>query len=263
MSPVSMGMMTKGVCRAMLKLGNAKLKGKNTIRHSFGRGTGDTAPRSLSEDASHHLGDAAFASVPLLIAADRLCVTPAGSLPPDICQEFRETAGSNSRRRNNPDSIQFDDTSTYSFTFKGRNIDFCEWATCGFYMMKPVPLSKFLGASDGLRLVAYCLPGRGKAFTPPAVSGMLNNCESLEDMAAKTSSGVVYFMEANVVASTSQIMVSHDERVGGDVNDDDDENRDDDVDDDDIENYESEGSVTSDAEEERAVFSGKFEHSCI
>lgn len=265
MGPASMGMMTKGVCRAMLKFGNAKLKGKNAIRHSFGgsgsgtvrresqwgrsslttsttnntttagAGAGASAggDRQYSEDSTLSAAsllldhsDIAYASVPLLSAADRFVVTPAGSTPPDIHQEFQESVGSRSRRQNHPDTVKFDNNSTYSITFKGRNIDFCEWSTCGFYMIKSASLNSFLGASSGLRLVAYCFEQpspspSGRSSTPisgkpssdfaPVPSQVPPTSYSLEMLATQSISKMVYLMEINVTASTSQIMVSNDD----------------------------------------------------
>mgnify|MGYP003384949399 CR=1 FL=1 len=249
--PASMGMMTKGVCRAMLKFGNAKLKGKNAIRHSFGgNGSGSTVrresqwgrssltDRQISEDSTASFplfsldtdfADVAYASVPLLSAADRFVTTPIGETPPDIYQEFQESVGNRSKRRNNPERVKFDNTSTYSITFKGRNIDFCEWSTCGFYMIKSASLNSFLGASSGLRLVAYCLDQpTGRSSTPTTTNKPLpdslpapgsvsvsvtrdrESC-SLEMLAAQTLSKMVYVMEVSVTASTSQIMISNDE----------------------------------------------------
>jgi hypothetical protein len=241
-----MGMMTKGVCRAMLKFGKAKLKGKNAIRHSFG-GNGGSVNResqwgrsSMSTDrlASEETlppsnlesdrADMAYASVPLLTAADRFCVTPAGETPPDIHQEFQEVVKQRSRRRNNPDSIKFDSTSTYSITFKGRNLDFCEWSTCGFYMIKSASLNSFLGASSGLRLVAYCLEqpsGRSTTPTTPISSTPAPLAsQSLEMFAAKSLLKMVYLMEVHVTASTSQIMVSNDDHDEDYEDDEDEEN---------------------------------------
>jgi hypothetical protein len=227
--PTSMGMMTKGICRAMLKFGNAKLKGKNSIRHSFGGGNSSVRRESQwgrssfstdnrpSDDpmpcfAEDVREDIAYASVPLLTAADRFCVTPGDVKPPDIQQEFHEAPNSRSRRRNKPDSIVFDDSSTYSFTFKGRNIDFCEWSTCGFYMIKSVSLNSFLGASSAMRLVAYCLeqPTSTMYSSAPSTSNAETD-QSLEAAAAHSKSKIVYLLEVNVTASSSQIMVSNDE----------------------------------------------------
>lgn len=134
-STCSMGMMSKSICRAMLKF-LSNNNGGGTLKHSLG-------------DAKN---PSAFMSSTLISAVDRLCITPSNETPPPINREFPESKEIKSKRRQK--SILFDTSSTYSFTIKGKNIDFCEWSTCGFRMINPTNLSTFIG-NNPLRLVAY------------------------------------------------------------------------------------------------------------
>lgn len=145
-----MGMMSKSICRAMLRIMQSGFGGAQ-IYHSLG-------------DAKDSSG---YVYAPLLSAVDRMCITPQGQEPPPFNREFVETDSRLRRKSVRSTRVVLDTTSTYSFTIKGKNIDFCEWSTCGLRLLNPTNLATFIGRNS-LRLVAVRLPGHS---TGPAQAG--------------------------------------------------------------------------------------------
>lgn len=174
-----MGMMSKSIVRTMLKIVS---NSGGTFRHSLGD----------SKNSS------AYLAASLISAVDRMCVTPPDETPPPISCEFPESKELKSRRKMK--SLTFNPSHTYSFTIKGKNIDFCEWSTCGFRMMSPNHLSTFIGTSP-LRLVAYC----------EQKSKELRSCKEDNDVQSRRRSGLSYFLEIEIRSqvSTSSFSVSH------------------------------------------------------
>eukprot|EP00602_Paraphysomonas_sp_CaronLab_P012907 CAMPEP_0185039814 /NCGR_PEP_ID=MMETSP1103-20130426/37115_1 /TAXON_ID=36769 /ORGANISM="Paraphysomonas bandaiensis, Strain Caron Lab Isolate" /LENGTH=1342 /DNA_ID=CAMNT_0027578857 /DNA_START=175 /DNA_END=4203 /DNA_ORIENTATION=- len=187
-SVCSMGMMSKSVCRGMLKLlSKGSPGGAKSISHSLGDGKDNSA----------------FVSVPLLTGVDRLCITPAGEDPPPIQFEFPESADHRVKRKSASLIKQFDTTSTYSVTLKGKNIDLCEWSTCGFRMMNPVNLASFIGGNSSLRFVAYSVPNRKGSLKDRDV------IESTQVCGGGRRKGLRYFLEVDIAATTNSVGSSY------------------------------------------------------
>jgi hypothetical protein len=212
-----MGMMSKSVCRAMLKfLSNSMPSG--SVDHSLGDGR----------------SNAAYVCAPLLTCVDRMSITPVGSSVPSMRYEFQEaqhhraqrksgrfttvnssngsvgSAGGNAKSLN---TLSFDTTSTYSFTIKGKYIDFCEWSTCGFRMMNPTNLGTFIGSKASLRLVAfYKNPLAGGVASPRAASPTPHTGGSTGADMSKKRPGLSYLFQVDIAAnndaltSTSQFL---------------------------------------------------------
>lgn len=170
-----MGMMSKSIGRGMLKLIS---NSAGSLRHSLGDSKNPSA----------------FVTASLSSAVDRMCITPVGENPPPINREFPESKEMKAKRRLK--TLSFDTTSTYSFTIKGKNIDFCEWSTCGFRMINPTNLATFIG-NNPLRLVAY---SEKKLNTPSLPSDPSIN--------SRRRPGLTYFLEIEIRSQSSPSLSS-------------------------------------------------------
>lgn len=185
-STCSMGMMSKSVCRAMLKF-LAKSLPAGAVEHSLGDSR----------------SNAAYVRAPLLACVDRLNVTPDGEDVPLMRFEFPETIHQRAARKNGQLSMKthgsagFDTSSTYSFTIKGKYIDFCEWSTCGFRMMNPTNLATFIGSNASLRLVAFHKPV-GVAISSRSVSPTPNPKQTQN---SARRAGLEYLFEVDISAT--------------------------------------------------------------
>lgn len=143
----SFGLLSKSLLRSMLSV----MKRQHTsIKYSFGRDASETS----------------YCAVPLFPFVDRLCVTPAGANPPDVkCEVEEEAARRRSRRAGNV-ALALDTKHTYTFSIKGSNIDFCEWSTCGLYMINPTSLTSLLGGSNAFRMTIFS-DDKGKSHNHP------------------------------------------------------------------------------------------------
>jgi hypothetical protein len=181
-----MGMMSKSIGRGMLKLLS---NSAGSLRHSLGDSKNPSA----------------FVTASLTSAVDRMCITPMGENPPPINREFPESKEMKAKRRLK--TLSFDTTSTYSFTIKGKNIDFCEWSTCGFRMINPTNLATFIG-NNPLRLVAYTekkikTPSLSSSSSSPASS-----CVSDPSINSRRRPGLSYFLEIEIRSQSSPSLSS-------------------------------------------------------
>ena len=183
-----MGMMSKSICRAMLRF-LSKSQPSGAVEHSLGDGR----------------SNAAFVCAPLVTCADRMCVTPHGCEAPSMRYEFSEPPDRRAARKNgryaplggkqSGGGAGFDTSSTYSFTIKGKYIDFCEWSTCGFRMMNPTNLGTFIGANSSLRLVAHCRSVKGSNLS--TTSSPSSHCPA----GAARRPGLSYLLEVDIAAA--------------------------------------------------------------
>jgi hypothetical protein len=187
-----MGMMSKSIGRGMLKL--LSNSGAGAIRHSLGDSKNPSA----------------YVISNLIAAVDRMCITPLNETPPPINREFPESKEMKSKRKLK--SLIFDTKNTYSFTIKGKNIDFCEWSTCGFRMINPTNLSTFIG-NNPLRLVAYCdtTSKKQKNNSPPSSSSLLqqshghDQAEDFLSIQSRRRPGLLYFLEIEIRSQMSSV----------------------------------------------------------
>ena len=142
---MQLGLLTKGVARGVLSLISAVLP----IHFSFGN-------PSLSQNAErpHIVSN-------LMIAADRMIVTPAGEAPPPLgtdatfdLEDLEDNAAR--KRRRQLGAIPFEVGPTYTFSFNTSNLDLPTWKMVGVPFSGTVDLHNFW--QDGaLRIVCYHL----------------------------------------------------------------------------------------------------------
>jgi hypothetical protein len=131
-----------------------------------------------------------------------MCVTPCGQTPPPINREFPESKEMKAKRRLK--TLNFDTSSTYSFTIKGKNIDFCEWSTCGFRMINPTNLATFIG-NNPLRLVAY---SEKKLKLPSTSSSLTSSSAHDPSINSRRRPGLSYFFEIEIRCQDSPSLSS-------------------------------------------------------
>jgi len=136
---MSLGLLTKSMCRAILQLGRTV---NRHLHHSFG------------DDENHELPHIVG---PMWSAADRLVVSPAGREPPVFGEAFPEEAVSRAARRKNADfTLPYDLDAVYSMSFKTSNIDLIKWTATNLPLVSNIDLHTFWSEAD-LRTVCYCV----------------------------------------------------------------------------------------------------------
>lgn len=140
--PMSLGLLTKGMCRAVLQVGKAINK---YMHHSFGDG------ENQSTELPHIVG-------PMWSSADRLVVSkgPDATLPV-LGEAFPEDAISRATRRKNADfTLPVDLDATYSVSFKTSNINLLKWTATNLPLVSNIDLHTFWSDAH-LRTICYCV----------------------------------------------------------------------------------------------------------
>lgn len=143
--PMSLGLLTKGMCRAILQLGRTVNK---HLHHSFG----SSQPGRSETELPHIVG-------PMWSAADKLVITRPSSKPPALGDSFPEDPVRRSTRRSDADfthDVSLDNT--YSISFKTSNIDLVSWTAANLPLVNSIDLHTFWSDAD-LRAVCYCVDG--------------------------------------------------------------------------------------------------------
>jgi hypothetical protein len=134
--PMALGLVTKSLCNMLL----AFCRRMNGLMHySFGDGGNVELPHIV---------------FPLYTSVDKFVKTPEGQTPPPMGKLFDEPDKERSKRRSSTTPMEWDTTSTYSFSFNSMYVDLPAWKLVGLPMMKDMDLHTFWSES-GLRLVVY------------------------------------------------------------------------------------------------------------
>jgi len=143
---MQLGIVTKGLCRAILSILNRL---SSTVHAGFGKNLGDPEKAELPHIV-----------FPLWHAATRLVVTRAGNQPPPLGVEIPETAAEAKARNkiqiNRLGSVQKGDT--VSFSINSMYMDMVRWKATGLGALGDLDLGMFWDTMP-LHLVMYDLPG--------------------------------------------------------------------------------------------------------
>ena len=150
---MSLGLLTKGMCRAILQVGRSV---NRHLHHSFGEdGSSEDDER---RELPHIVG-------PMWSAVDRLVVSKGSDTVPPLGEAFPEEPVSRAARRKNSDfNLPFELDATYSLSFKTSNIDLLKWTATNLPLVSNIDLHTFWSDAD-LRTVCYCVVDPAESST--------------------------------------------------------------------------------------------------